>query len=202
MTIKFEARMEENERCLVAVHHLEEALDKDLHDSVIESQNKNLTDEQIHNILDDLRLATERFTEAENKQQETSTNNEILGGTVVDTKSLRSGGSRQSETRDTIFNKFTPLTLRQKHDKYPKIYPKIYPKMYPSLSPNPPQTEAYEGHPVCPINSMFFPKRLADMELKTKSTLWQLNRIHEHKSNKIVALERIEASIKKNMRRL
>ena len=149
MTIKFEARMEENERCLEAVHHLEEALDKDLHNSVIESQNKNLTDEQIHNILDDLRFATERFTEAEKKPQETSTNNEIFGGTVVDTKSLRSGGSRQSETRDTIFL-----------------------------------------------------KRLADMELKTKSTLWKLNRIHEHKSNKIVALERIEASIKKNMRRL
>ena len=186
--------MEENERCLEAVHHLEEALDKDLHNSVIESQNKNLTDEQIHNILDDLRLATERFTEAENKQQETSTNNEILGGTVVDTKSVRSGGSRQSETRDTIFNEFTPLTLRQKHDKYRKIYPR--------LSPTPSQTEAHEGHPVCPVNSMFFPKRLADMELKTKSTLWKLNRIHEHKSNKIVALERIEASIKKNMRRL
>ena len=198
MTIKFEARMDKNERCLEAVHHLEEALDKDLHNSVIESQNKNLTDEQIHNILDDLRLATERFTEAENKQQETSTNNEILGGTVVDTKSLRSGGSRQSKTRDTIFNEFTALTLLQKHDKYPKKYP----KMYPSLYPTPSQTEAHEGHPVCPVNSMFFPKRLADMELKTKSTLWKLNRIHEHKSNKIVALEQIEASIRKNMRRL
>ena len=154
--------MEENERCLVAIHAFEEALNKG-----------NLTDEQIKNIVDDLRFATERFTEAKNKQQETSTNNEILGGTVVDTKSHKSGGSRRSETRDTIFNEFTALTLRQKHDKYP-----------PFLSPMLSQTEAHEGHPVTPVNSMFYPKRLADMELKTKSTPLKLNRIHADKNKK------------------
>ena len=193
--------MDENERYLVAVHDLEDALNKDLHDSVVEhNQNENLTNEDIKNILDDIRSATDRFTNAENKsiiqfgQKKTLTNTELSGmDSTVDTKSLESCGSRRSGTRDNVSIEFTPLTLRQEPGKYQKIYP--------IFSPTPSQTEAHVGHPVRPVYSSFFPKRLADMELKTKSTLSKLNRIHQQK-NRMLALERIEASIKKNMRRL
>ena len=139
--------MEKNEQYLVAVHDLEETLNKDLHNSVLgHNQNGHLTDDHIKNILDDLRSATDRFTKAENKQD-----------AEVDTKSLESCGSRRSETRDTVS----------------KIYPKL-----PKSSPTPSEAEA-----------------------QTKSTLSILNRIHQQK-NRMLALERIEASIKKNMRRL
>ena len=161
--------MEENERHLVAVYDLEDALNKDLHNSVVEqNQNEKLTDYHITNILDDLRSATDRFTKAENMDA---------------AKSLESCGSRRSEARDTVSIEVMPATLQQEPDKYPKIYP--------TLSSTSSQTEeAHDGHPVRP-----------DMELKTRSTLSILTRIHQQK-NRMQALERIEASIKKNMRRL
>ena len=135
--------MEENERYLVAVHDLEEALN-DLHNSVLgHNQNENLTDDPINNILDDLRSATDRFT-----------------------------------------------------IRYAKIYPTLQTEAQT-------QTEAHGGHPDNgghPVNSTFFPKKSADKELQTKSMLSKLNRIQL--KNRKLALERIEASIKKNMRRL
>ena len=166
--------MEENEQYLVAVHSLEEALNKDLHNSVVEhNQNENPTDDHIKNILDDLRSATDRFTKAENKQKDTSTNTELsVMEVAADTKSLESCDSRRSATRDTVSIEFTPSTLRQEPGKYSKIYP--------ILSPTPSQTEAHDRHPVCPVCVV---------------------RIHQLK-NRMLALERIEASIKKNMRRL
>ena len=166
--------MDENERYLVAVHDLEDALNRDLHNSVVgHNQNENLTDEHINNILDDLRSATERFT----------TNTELSGKyAAVDRKSLQSCGSRRSEARDTVSSEFMPVTLRQEPDKYHNIYP--------TLSPVSSQTEADDGHPVRP-----------DTELKMRSTVSKLNRIRQQQ-NRMLALERIEASIKNNMRRL
>ena len=162
-----------------------------------------LTNDDTKNILDYIKSATDRFTKAENKQKEKSTNswsNTVLSSmkAAVATKSLENYGNRRSETLDTVyFDEFTPLTLRQETDKYPKIYP--------TLSRTPSEIEAHDGHPVRPINSKFFQKRLVDMELKTKSTLSKLKfnyyRTHQQK-NRMLALERIEAGIKKNMKRL
>ena len=158
--------MEENDQYLVAVHDLEEALNKDLHNSVIgHNQKEHLTDDHIKDILVVLRSATDRFMKAEAGIKQ-----------AVEPKSLE-------KIRDTVSIELTPVTLHQETNKYAKIYP--------LLSPASSQTEAHDGHPV----------RQADMGLQTKLMLSKFKRIHQQK-NRLLALERIEASIKKNMKRL
>ena len=53
-----------------------------------------------------------------------------------------------------------------------------------------------------PLTSNFSLKKPVVMELRKKATLSQLDKIDRHKKCKIVTLERIEARIKKNMKRL
>jgi len=53
-----------------------------------------------------------------------------------------------------------------------------------------------------PRTSNFLLKRPVDMELQMTAKLSQLNKLDRHKMSKIVTLERIEARIKKNMKRL
>ena len=56
--------------------------------------------------------------------------------------------------------------------------------------------------PIRPLTSNFSLKRVADMELQMKSTLSKLDKINRHKRSRILTLERIEASIKTNMKKL
>ena len=187
--------MKENERYL---EELNQNLKKTLAD---QNQNPHLTVNHIKNMMDDLRLAAERFTKAENKQRETAdvareTKSLETSGPLVAVEDPPSG-DRRPKTPDTVSTGFLTPTLQQENEKYSKIYP--------SLSPTPSQLVAIPGgreFPVRPVNTIFAPKRVANMELQMKSTLSKLNKINQYKKGRILTLERIESNIKENMKRL
>ena len=184
--------MEENERYL-------EALKESLVD-----QDQNLTDDHIKNIMDNLKDAGERFTKAVDKEKETADvgtetkSLETSGPSVV--VEYPASGDRRPETPDTVSTGFWPTTLQQENEKCSKIYPYLSP-----ISSESSQLVGIPGgreFPVRPVKTIFAPKRVANMELQMKSTLSKLNKIKQYKNGRILTLERIESSIKQNMKRL
>ena len=190
--------MKENERYL---EELNQNLKKTLAD---QNQNPHLTVNHIKNMMDDLRLAAERFTKAENKQRETAdvareTKSLETSGPLVAVEDPPSG-DRRPQTPDTVSTGFLPPTLQQENEKYSKIYPYLSP-----ISSESSQLVGIPGgreFPVRPVKTIFAPKRVANMELQMKSTLSKLNKINQYKKCRILTLERIESSIKQNMKRL